>query len=85
MASPIYLPPSAKAAPLPDVCCGKCAAAFFEKPSEPRGECRLDPPKMQFVPVQGNLGQVGLSAIAGWPSIARDAFCITGFRAKNPH
>lgn len=83
MASNIIFPPKPAAKPaLRTARCELCAASHFPAESVDGGECRHEPPKMQFAPVQGKLGQVSLTAVSGWPGIQRDHFCITGYTPK---
>lgn len=69
--------------PVRDERCETCRAGHFATIRE-QGECRLDPPKMQFVMVQTAAGPQ-MSVQTAWPIVERTHFCITGFRPAVQH
>ena len=61
--------------------CETCTSGHFIDGIE-SGECRLDPPKGQFVPAMTKLGQQGVQLVASCPPVARDQWCVAGFRPR---
>ena len=80
MASPNLILPT-KPAPKRTERCETCLAGHFIDGAE-SGECRRDPPKGQFVPAVTKLGQQGVQLVASCPPVARDAWCVAGFRPR---
>lgn len=87
MSEKLILPPSAiPAHDMPKTIsraevCSACQCSNF-KDGEDTGECRIEPPKMQFIPLPSKLGAMVPTAIAAWPNVPRDGFCINGFRPR---
>ena len=81
MASPLILSPKPTKPTVRAERCETCTSGHFPDGAE-SGECRLDPPKGQFIPAMTKLGQQGVQLVASCPPVQRDAWCVSGFKPR---